>query len=639
MTDRRVQLPDFGDTRIQFFGESKILHDIFEEEGEFDRQKGTPHLGLIKTRVECATHTRYQYLMSLCAATQLLSNIYKGDPELALGSITVDGQEIYGSDLLRCWYLLSNYGHLKNTIADERALIRICLKNNNVKRYLIRGLEGDLRQWANDVINEFRYEDLHYVIASKRILINRALTEEDKARFLGLIRILVVDGASGRVSDLSKLSHLKKLHRKIRALTILSVDSIFSHVPVNFNLSAAIFALAETEQYHIKKSINDSIFPLLGWLYDEMYLDKEVLALVRSYEEHAVLAFSGGPIAPSSLLSLACSVGVLEGVSSAKYSVWDSSGYSSFCRIPLLKKTPRYIANQDFSRRFSSGLDLMVNVEDHPHRESRYLDLIIPSGGLTDQFYASLVFSIASYLDVMFEHYASQRLKRTKKVLSVARKRLSGQGVDARPIVKGLAGLSSALFNEEVRAITNGPMLQSVRSLFWAIMERIFDTRKYKFVLEPHLGEIMTYGLIARPKGAVVRHRDTANPLLKRLIKKEADADRRHEFELLSKYVNTTSDDYVFVCCSGLTVLDREESPNRMKQCQIDGVIIRINEVRTKVELYEAKNTKESVTKRGERAAKQIREKTVPALRIDRPVYNIDKRLDLGGARISLVFK
>merc|ERR1711974_444209 len=112
---------------VNFYCCSASMFEVYEKLNEFERQKKINHLGLISRELDGAKHTRYEYLMLQCALSDVLDKLHKGVIS-AQGNLKVDSVPLQGNALLKCWFMLSNLGHLKSTYGDEKSLIQYALK-------------------------------------------------------------------------------------------------------------------------------------------------------------------------------------------------------------------------------------------------------------------------------------------------------------------------------------------------------------------------------------------------------------------------------------------------------------------------------------------------------------------------------
>lgn len=639
MTDRRVQIPEMGDIRVSFYGSSKEIHDFFQDSHEFSRQKRIRHLGLISDVIECATHTRYEYLMLQCASVQLLSNVHKGDTEAGVGSINIDGRAIDGSDLIKCWFLLSGYGHLMNTIADERVLCFLGENDPNFRRFLLRDLsDAGLLSYAQRVLSSFSYVDLHYILAARRILSDRRLPKNTKSWWLLILKLLLSENIDPKICDPVKLSHLKKLHNKVRKLCIISLDSRFSHLPLSFNITGSILALVETEQYHIQRSINESIDPILQWLHDEIYYDRNVVASTCSYQQIATSKYYSEPWKPSDWFQNAIDHGCLGGKSNTHLDKWRTFSYTHFARIPLLKLAKLPEAQQKMSDRFKSPEDVLTNIEDESTGNQRFLDICLPKSGLNSHEYAELFFKLAKYIGRLGYRYTLDRLTRKgRPITRIARKAIR-HGANKEQMENAIKTELNPELNAAMADLKHSEMLVAVRSMFWGILDTLFNTDDFKIVLEPHVNRPMQYGLLAPKDQNMELVAENALTLADEIANESTDEDRAHEIKFLKHFMSGRKDDYVFACFNSIHILDRTERPDRSNKAQLDGVIVRVGPERTKIEIYEAKNVSRRKGKAYREGRNQLRKNVVSTFRKTRPNYSI-KTKNGWGLRLELTFK
>ena len=157
-------MPSLGRVSINFYDAAQSSFDLYESTNEFSRQKCIKQLGLIAEVIEGASHTRYEYLMMQCALADILDNLHKG-ASAAQGSISLDGNKITGNSLIKSWFMLSNFGHAKNTYGDEKSLHLFLKKRPGFRSCLLAPIKDEkLRNWCGSILDEFYYHKFHFVV-------------------------------------------------------------------------------------------------------------------------------------------------------------------------------------------------------------------------------------------------------------------------------------------------------------------------------------------------------------------------------------------------------------------------------------------------------------------------------------------
>jgi HD superfamily phosphohydrolase len=133
----------------------KILYDFLDEVGEIDRLKNLDHLGIVREVIDGARHSRFDYIALIFA---LIDNWAQKVEEIhASSGINVEpkleqGKEVKGKDLIKCWALLFNIGHLEWTFFTERILLEV-LHERELHVKLIEGIEDEeIRKKAKEIL-------------------------------------------------------------------------------------------------------------------------------------------------------------------------------------------------------------------------------------------------------------------------------------------------------------------------------------------------------------------------------------------------------------------------------------------------------------------------------------------------------
>lgn len=125
-------LPPLGNASLTLHAESAELFRAMELLGEVDRLKRLDHLGLIRVAYGGAHHPRWEYVVT----TLNLIEHCRDAPEthLRTGVRLGTGREVSSAEeLLRCWALLLNIGHLAGTFSTERALMFELWRNRRLR--------------------------------------------------------------------------------------------------------------------------------------------------------------------------------------------------------------------------------------------------------------------------------------------------------------------------------------------------------------------------------------------------------------------------------------------------------------------------------------------------------------------------
>lgn len=288
----RIQatLPALGRVTIDFRDESDDVRQMMGED-EFRRLRNVSHLGLVSSIFTGAHHSREEYMLLQCAVIDLLHKLHKGNTNFALSSgISLDGiaeKVSSGAELLKCWALLGNYGHTNYTYAVERSLMQAAQQNATFLTWLTRCKQyTDIRRWAKKVIAESRDLEMHYVVALARLhFFERPHVYTHYLRNLLLPAEHLFPNSLG---SQKRILRLRYLFERIRNLCMSTLDSYYSHQPVDIQLASAILGLAElTPPEGEQRPFDNLLREVNGWLAEELYLHPKSCAALSWYVDTA----------------------------------------------------------------------------------------------------------------------------------------------------------------------------------------------------------------------------------------------------------------------------------------------------------------------------------------------------------------
>jgi hypothetical protein len=269
----------------------KILYDFLDEVGEIDRLKNLDHLGIVREVIDGARHSRFDYIALIFALIDQWDQ--KVDEIHAFSRVDVEpepeqGKEVKGKDLIKCWALLFNIGHLEWTFFTERILLEV-LRERKLHTKLIGSIEDEKIERIAEEIFELRdYNHLYQILAFLRFkcLYKKYKDKMDEnwfERYKWMFKKYIVDDFSDKVKE-SNIIYLKSLYRTVRKIAFLLLDSFYT--PSGLNLSPVLLFdnpelirsifFGETEISNILKFLNRQ-------LYKSVYLNEKVLAIQSLY--------------------------------------------------------------------------------------------------------------------------------------------------------------------------------------------------------------------------------------------------------------------------------------------------------------------------------------------------------------------
>lgn len=230
--EKRIEenIPVLGRVNLNFLDLASRIYKIYEKQDEVTRQKLTPHLGLISKAFYGINHSRYDYLILQCVISELAENTFRGTTS-AQGSITINGKKYSGNDIIKSWILLSNFGHCKNTIGDEKALLIKVIQRKKLKSALMNSIKDlQLREWASNIIEEFDYVNFHHVLSIRRIYKCLPRRVEFQNEIINVYKLMLLD--PNLTSDIARQFHLNKRSQTFQRS--YEIES-FNQMPENFN--------------------------------------------------------------------------------------------------------------------------------------------------------------------------------------------------------------------------------------------------------------------------------------------------------------------------------------------------------------------------------------------------------------------
>lgn len=278
-------LPSIGNASLTLHDESAALYRYLELVGEVDRLKRLDHLGLIRVASGGAHHPRWEYVITVL---NLIEHC-KDAPEIHLGTrVTVSsGAEVSsGEELLRCWNLLLNLGHLAGTFSTERALMFEIWRSQALRSsYIALFSDAPSRRWVEGVMKRGRVYSFSQTLALIRLdqMAQAGSASTETLEFWKAILRRYAFTSTNR-----HIARLKVIFRNLRRLAFLALDSHYTPAVVGLKLSQILSdptALAKLALYDAElDSGEDELRGLEQHLYHDVYLSKGSLQSVAVRE-------------------------------------------------------------------------------------------------------------------------------------------------------------------------------------------------------------------------------------------------------------------------------------------------------------------------------------------------------------------
>ena len=213
-------IPLVGRVSTTLYEESAEIYQWLEEEEEIARLKQLDHLGAIRLAWEGAHHPRWEYIMFFLS----LVDRCKETPKAHLSSrVALLGSETCvssASELLKCWALMLNTGHLDGTFATERALLLEVRHNREAREELLDVFadDQDLLRECKKIIEQGDVYRFFHILAFWR-LAQKAQKASLNVNWKEILRSYIVP-AQPRTA----LEKLQRLYGNLRRAAYLALD-------------------------------------------------------------------------------------------------------------------------------------------------------------------------------------------------------------------------------------------------------------------------------------------------------------------------------------------------------------------------------------------------------------------------------
>lgn len=248
-------LPSLGSIKAKLFPLASNCYQLLEKKGHIDRLNRMDQLGVIRQIYQGAHHSRWEYVIAQIALIYQMTILKKSREgtnvvqSVGLSSNThfsdLNGGNSSGADILQCWVMLLNFGHLSGTFSTELGFLRSLQTDTKLKRAFLSKsgkFDIDANNYILQVIDENKVFDFHKAISF--FLLSRYAKKSDKKLAEILIAILkwyVFENKSHEV----KRQNLLRLFKRIRQLCYLSLDSFYTPTPMKLDLGAIFLNLED----------------------------------------------------------------------------------------------------------------------------------------------------------------------------------------------------------------------------------------------------------------------------------------------------------------------------------------------------------------------------------------------------------
>ncbi len=238
--DREVRyavIPGLGRVRWHAYGRFAELVREYENNGELDRIKNMKQLGVLSLGLDCAHHTRFEYL-ALCLYLVDIVGASGGASGLAR-NVLIENAYVAKKELIKTWFLLLQCGHLYETYAAERLLLEQLHLNDDLVSTLSSSMPDEVRGCFREVIDKGDWYGLGPFLAWARLDFIGLSSPLKQYAYESLLKF--VRGNSGVYGD------AKRYYQAIRRIAFLHLDLQFTARSVVLDPIAIALQMHEEE--------------------------------------------------------------------------------------------------------------------------------------------------------------------------------------------------------------------------------------------------------------------------------------------------------------------------------------------------------------------------------------------------------
>ena len=277
-------IPLVGGVSATLHEESERIYRWLCNRGEVYRLKQLDHLGAIRFAWEGAHHPRWEYVAFILS---LIDHSKKEVPELHLSSNVRLGGSVEissGSELLKCWALLLNAGHLVWTFFTERVLLLELWSNQSQRQEFLNYFsnESKLKDWAEQILRKGQIYRFFQALAFIR------LYHLEQGETLGIPWKEILTAYVLDTEGPGTLGRLRKVYRRLRRVAYITLDPHYTPAAIQLNavqlFSTKSFALSHVLDFHHSEA-DDALNSIERYLYRHIYLGEPVIRAMADREK------------------------------------------------------------------------------------------------------------------------------------------------------------------------------------------------------------------------------------------------------------------------------------------------------------------------------------------------------------------
>ena len=284
MSERALTLnysyPDLGKISVDFYSESKQVLEFLEKvhpDGlrHFER---LDHLGRIRDVQKSAHHSRWEYVF---LQMYLFHELKDKGASFGFGkSIKLNKNTKISSaeELLKCWSLLLNFGHLEGTFESERAWFEELKEDEELLESFLDYLpDEDCKKVGETIFSEENYYKFYelislFLLSFYKSAVNCSSTFPIE-KFILMVKRYLMSARQG-----TAIHRCKNIFRRVRKLAYILLDSAYS--ATFFKINPKIFfdyIIMNSEEvlYDDYSDFNKTLDSVASNLFNELYSSKQ----------------------------------------------------------------------------------------------------------------------------------------------------------------------------------------------------------------------------------------------------------------------------------------------------------------------------------------------------------------------------
>lgn len=565
-----IEIPRLGLTKINFFGISEIVYDNYIKICEFERQKKIPHLGVISKHINCAQHTRYDYLMLQLALVDLLEKLNRGTIHYSLGELSINGTKYKGINIIKSWLMLSNMGHSFTTISDEQYLQDLYIQRKKFRNNIAKIIDdNDVVNYFHEKILEYDYTSFHYILSYVKL---KKFYAKDNDSIKKLIRLLFLDSINDSTINVEKLKKLRNIFSLIRKLSIVIIDCDSTHIPLQFDFLAYINSIDVQESILVNKKQDQILDHIIQYLYNEIYLNPYVVKYNEEHKNALIKKYN----------------------SEYNYTkiIHELSHKRDFTKKEIVNFLRIEFPDDLLSVHDIFSLNYIVKRRNDTHNIYSAINHCKYSKVILIDFMANMEPSFNDFLNIASKYYFHSILTIYELIGKVKEKSIKDFG-------ESISFFSDYITDEEMRnAAIQKYYDDNYKTVFFKNEIRINDitAQIINSILRLILADNYYYDIANSDKRYFILEKDFDRNISYSMIdyfhEKEVDNDKKHEMMHFKNFIKRKNSGLRIAYFQRIDIYDKSQSPDKAIATDIDSLIIKITDDKIIIELFESKNQK-----------------------------------------------